>query len=121
MSIAENLQKSLADLRSALPDSRGAMVASTDGMIIAHSMTGGDANRMAAMVATALGLGKRMCETFGAGQLSETSVSGDQGLVFIYAAGTKGVLAVLAPSGGNVGLLHLEARSAAQRIATVLG
>ena len=62
-----------------------------------------------------------MCETFGAGQLSETSVSGDQGLVYIYAAGTKGVLAVQAPAGGNVGLLHLEARGVAQRIATILG
>lgn len=90
-------------------------------MIIASNVSSGDSNRMAAMVATSLGLGKRMCEAFGAGNLSETSVSGDAGQVFIYGAGTKGVLAVIGAPGGNVGLLHLEARGSARRIADLLG
>lgn len=120
MSIAQNLQSILAELRSALPETRGVLVASADGMIIASNVTTGDPNRMAAMVATSLGLGKRMCESFGAGNLSETSVTGDAGQVLIYGAGAKGVLAVIAPSGGNVGLTHLEARAAARKIADAL-
>ncbi|MBS0658645.1 MAG: roadblock/LC7 domain-containing protein [Verrucomicrobia bacterium] len=121
MSLSDRLQSILNELRSALPDVRGALISSADGMLIAQNVSSGDSNRMAAMVATSLGLGKRMCESFGAGNLSETSVSGDAGQVFIYGAGSKGVLAVINPAGGNIGLLHLECRAAARRVAEVLG
>ncbi|MBS0660712.1 MAG: roadblock/LC7 domain-containing protein [Verrucomicrobia bacterium] len=121
MSISDRLQAILNELRSSLPDVRGCLIASADGMLIAQNVSAGDSNRMAAMVATSLGLGKRMCEAFGSGTLSETSVSGDAGQVFIYGAGSKGVLAVINPAGGNIGLLHLECRASARRIAEVLG
>lgn len=121
MSLADKLQSILGTLRASLPEVRGVLVSSADGMIIAANVSSGDSNRMAAMVATSLGLGKRMCDSFGAGNLSETSVSGDAGQVFIYGAGTKGVLAVIGAPGGNIGLTHLEARAAAQKIAEALG
>ncbi|MFC0618101.1 roadblock/LC7 domain-containing protein, partial [Deinococcus budaensis] len=77
-------------------------------------------NRVAAMAATALGLGKRINDTLGAGQLTDMSVSGATGQVYIYAAGTKGVLAVVTPPGMNLGLLHMEARDTAQGVADIL-
>jgi predicted regulator of Ras-like GTPase activity (Roadblock/LC7/MglB family) len=98
-------------------------------MPISHSLSGGDANRIAAMVATTLGLGKRICESIGGGAFTETSVSGNIGQVFVYSlarslctrAGARGVLAVLAGPGANVGLIHLEAREAARAIENALG
>jgi len=120
MALNEQLQQVLSTLRSALPDVQGVLVASTDGLAIASAIDG-DANRMAAMVATALGLGKRICDTFGGGELSETSFSGADGQVYIYAAGGKGVLAVAAKAGANVGLIHLESRDAAAKVAAALG
>ena len=36
--------------------------------------------------------------------------------MFVYSAGTKAVLAVISPQGGNAGLIHLEARTAAKEI-----
>ena len=111
----------VADLRGAIPELRGAMIATVDGLPIAQLFTDNtDGNRVAAMAATALGLGKRINDTLGTGDLSEMSVAGLDGQVYIYAAGRKGVLAVVAPSGMNVGLLNMEARDAASRVTQVL-
>ncbi len=117
----EALQQTLTALRSAIPEVRGVLVASTDGLPIAQNLSGTeDPNRVAAMAATALGLGKRIADTLSAGTLSETSVSGSNGQIYLYAAGTKGVLVVVAAANANVGLIHLEARDAARNIAALL-
>lgn len=117
----ERLNAILVNLRTSLPELRGAMVATADGLPIAQSFSDNtDSNRVAAMAATALGLGKRINDTLGTGNLSEMSVSGLQGQVFIYSVGAKGVLAVVTPAGMNLGLLHMEARDAAQSIASIL-
>ncbi|WP_034345681.1 roadblock/LC7 domain-containing protein [Deinococcus misasensis] len=121
MSKQEQLQEAIDRLRTAIPELQGALVASTDGLPIAYSMGGNtDPVRIAAMAATALGLGKRIGETLSAGQLAETSVTGSNAQILIYAAGTKGVLAVIAPTWSSVGLIHLEARDVSRKIAEML-
>jgi hypothetical protein len=55
-------------------------------------------------------LGKRVSESISLSALIEISVTGAEGQIFVYSAGTKGVLAVIAPKGGNAGLVHFEAR-----------
>ncbi|WP_291426762.1 roadblock/LC7 domain-containing protein [Deinococcus sp.] len=117
----ETLQATLQTLRTSLPELRGALVATIDGLPIAQSFSDNtDANRVAAMAATALGLGKRINDTLGAGELTEMSVTGADGQVFVYATGRKGVLAVVTPAAMNLGLLNIEARDAAQTVALVL-
>ena len=117
----EALQQSITTLRTAIPELRGVLVASVDGLSMAHSLSGSeDPNRIAAMAATALGLGKRISEMLGTGELHETSVTGSQGHVYVYAAGPKGVLIVVASAGANIGLIHLEARETASKIAQLL-
>ena len=118
---SERLNSILVNLRSSLPELRGALVATADGLPIAQSFSDNtDANRVAAMAATALGLGKRINDTLGAGDLTEMSVKGAEGQVIVYATGRKGVLAVVTPANMNLGLLNLEARDAAQTVALVL-
>ncbi len=117
----ELLQQTLAALRSAIPEVRGVLIASSDGLPMAQNLSGSeDPNRVAAMAATALGLGKRIADTLNAGALQETSVSGASGQVYLYAAGAKGVLVVVTPANANVGLIHLESRDAAKRISELL-
>ncbi len=117
----ERLNAVLTSLRSAMPELRGALVATVDGLPIAQAMgEGTDANRVAAMAATALGLGKRINDTLGSGSLTDMSVGGASGQVYIYAAGLKGVLTVVTPPGVNLGLLHMEARDAAEHVAGIL-
>lgn len=121
MSKQEVLQKLVEGLKASIPDLRGVVIASTDGLPIADSLPPGmDSARVAAMTATAIGLGKRISETLSAGVITETSVTAKEGQIFIYTAGPKGVLAVMAPASTNVGLIHLEARSTAREIAAVM-
>lgn len=121
MTKQERLNAILQNFRNSLPEVRGALIATVDGLPIAQVVDGNtDANRVAAMAATALGLGKRINDTLASGELTELSVSGLNGQVFIYAAGRKGVLAVVTPSQMNLGLLNMEARDAAQDVASVL-
>jgi len=121
MTKQEQLLLTLETLRAGVPELRGAMIATTDGLPIAKSFNDGvDVNRVAAMAATALGLGKRISDTLNTGELTETSVTGTEGQVYIYTVGKKGVLAIVAPAGINVGLLNLEAREAAANITAIL-
>jgi predicted regulator of Ras-like GTPase activity (Roadblock/LC7/MglB family) len=104
MAKGEALKIALEGLRNAIPELKGVLLASNEGLPIAHALTNGaDPNRVAAMAAAASSLGRRISDSMSAG-------------VFVYSAGSKAVLAVLSPQGGNAGLIHLEARAAAKEI-----
>ena len=118
MAKAEALKIALESLRSAIPELKGVLLASYEGLPIAHALTNGaDPNRVAAMAAAASSLGRRVSESIHTGTLGEVAIQAEEGALFVYSAGSKAVLAVLGPHGGNTGLIHLEARSAAKEIA----
>jgi predicted regulator of Ras-like GTPase activity (Roadblock/LC7/MglB family) len=115
---AEALRIALESLRGAIPELKGVLLASNEGLPIAHALTNGaDPNRVAAMAAAASSLGRRVSESIRAGTLGEVAIQAEEGALFVYSAGPKAVLAVLGPQGGNTGLIHLEARAAAKEIA----
>lgn len=117
MEKGEALKSQIESLRGALPELKGVLVASNEGLPIAHSLSNGDdPNRLAAWAAAASSLGRRISESMGTGSLDETSVRANEGALFVYSAGSKTVLAVVSPEGGNTGLIHLEAREAAKQI-----
>lgn len=117
MAKLDQFQKSVDGLRAAIPELKGVLLASTEGLPIAHSLSNGtDPARMAAMAAAASSLGRRVSDTLHAGTFEEISVAGNDGQIFLYSAGSKGVLAVLGPAGCNAGLVHLEARGLAKEI-----
>ena len=58
-----DLKLVLSAIRRAIPELHGVMIASQDGLAIAHDFPEADAERIAAMAATALGIGKRISET----------------------------------------------------------
>ena len=117
MAKVEALKIQIESLRNAIPELKGVLLASNEGLPIAHSLTNGaDPNRVAAMAAAASSLGRRISESMSAGVLGEVSVQAEDGALFVYSAGAKAVLAVVSPQGGNAGLIHLEAREAAKQI-----
>jgi len=117
MAKVEALKNQLEALRNAIPELKGVLLASNEGLPIAHSLTNGsDPNRLAAMAAAATALGKRVSESMHAGTLGEVSVQAEEGGLFVYSAGPKAILVVLSPQAGNAGLIHLEARDAAKQI-----
>ena len=120
----EAFQKNIETLRGAIPELRAALIGSTEGLPVAHWIASGAdparmaamADRISAMAAATMNLGKRVSESISLGALIEISVTGAEGQIFVYSAGTKGVLAVIAPRGGNAGLVHLEARQVAKDV-----
>ena len=117
MAKGEALRAALETLRNAIPELTGVLLASNEGLPIAHALTNGaDPNRVAAMAAAASALGRRISETMSTGNLGEVSVQADEGSLFVYSAGSKAILAVISPHGGNTGLIHLEGRATAKEI-----
>ena len=121
MSKQQELSDVLSNLRQSVPDVRGALVASNDGLAIAQSLSSTeDVNRIAAMSAAALGLGKRITMTLGAGNLTKTQVSGTDAQIFLYSIGDKGVLALIASGDANVGLINIEASETVKKVTSLL-
>ena len=117
MTKQETLKGHLDMLRNSIPELRGVLLASSEGLPVAHSLSNGaDPNRVAAMAAAASSLGRRISESMATGGLAEVSIRGDDGALFVYSAGAKAVLAVIGPVGSNAGLIHLEARGVAKDI-----
>jgi len=117
----EQLQSVLNELKAALPDMQEVIIASGDGLPIAQLGTNEDTiARLAAMAATAHGLGKRIATTSNLGDLVETMILGDKAYFIAYAIGDRAVLAITMPGGSNLGLVRLEAQGIARKIADVL-
>lgn len=122
MAKVDALQRCIDALRAEIPELRGVLLASVEGLPIAHSLSGGaEPNRVAAMAAAASSLARRVSDSMTMGSLVEVSVTGSEGQLFLYSAGPKAVLAVISPQGANAGLVHLEARSTARDMGDLLG
>src|ERR1700759_2586009 len=94
----EALKNHLETLRNSIPELRGGLLASTEGLPVAHSLSNGtDPNRVAAMAAAAASLGRRISDSMATGTMAEVSIRGEEGVLFIYTAGPKAVLAVMGP------------------------
>lgn len=119
MSRQEEIKTILRELKDSLSSVRGVMLASVDGLVISHFVQTGEANQIAAMSATTLGLGKRVIEAISAGSLSEVNIAGDAGQMFLYAVRNQAVLVVITSEKPNVGMIQLQARDAARRIAAL--
>lgn len=112
-----HLESNLMELRTLLPDIRSVLIATVDGILIAGATLDDKSNQLAAMTAAALGLGKRMIETAGAGNPNQISFSGSNGSVFVYALGVKAVLVVVTKAMPNIALVNWET----QKVITRLG
>ena len=122
MSKQEILTNEIESLCSAIPELHGVLLASADGLPIAHSLTNGsDPTRLAAMAVAAANLGIRVTEAIDTGTVSEVNVRASEGDLFVYSLNGKAVLAVLGPKGANAGLIHLESRTTADQLANLFG
>jgi len=107
----------LQSLRARVPQLTGSLVATTDGLVLAHDIDGPEPDGVAALTAAALGVGARLAEATGQGAFQELLTRGEHGYIATYAVGSSVVLTLLAGPDANVGLLHFEARRASGRIA----
>jgi predicted regulator of Ras-like GTPase activity (Roadblock/LC7/MglB family) len=99
-----------------------AALVSLDGFTMASALPDGvHEDRVGAMSAAILGLGERAAAELGRGQLSQVFIEGDEGYVMLIAAGNRAVLTCLAGINAKLGLVLFDMRTAAERIAEILG
>lgn len=121
MSKSDTLEVLLGTLREAIPQIRGALVASTDGLPIAHSLPPGtDPTEYAALAAALTDHGRRLGEGAQSGEFNEAVVQGATGRAFLFSTHAEAVLAVFTELDCNTGLLRFEARKIARIVASVL-
>ncbi|MBB2911182.1 hypothetical protein FHS43_002447 [Streptosporangium becharense] len=116
--LREEVLREMALLRERMPDVNGSIACSVDGLTIASDLEG-DSEQTGALSSALLALSRRMTDMAGKGAFEETLISGTNGYAACYAAGPKIVLTVLARPGTNLGLLRLEGRKTAARLAAV--
>lgn len=107
----------LQGLRTKMPHLTGSLLATTDGLVLAHDTNGPEPEGVAALTAAALSVGARLAQATGQGAFQELLTRGEHGYIATYAVGTHVVLTLFAGPDANVGLLHFEARRAGERIA----
>jgi uncharacterized protein len=117
----DDILAELTALRARLPDATGTLVATIDGMLVAHEAAVADPEVLAAMSAAQLGLGRQFGVITGQGAFLESVTRSVDGCVAVFAAGPHGLLTVLAGPDLNVGRLYHEARPAAARLGQLLG
>jgi len=121
MSKADTLEVLLQTLRAAVPQIRGALVASNDGLPIAFDLpAGADPGRLAALVGTLTDHSQRLGEGAQTSDFTEAVVQGDHGQAFLFSARSKGVVAVFADLHCNTGLIRFESRKITAVVASVL-
>ncbi len=104
-------------LRDQVKGVHGSMVATSDGFMVAEDIPDLEPTRIAALVATTLGLARQATEATGRGRFRETLTRGSDGYLAVFAIGERAVVAVLGTDDLNVGMLHYQIRDLNKRIA----
>jgi predicted regulator of Ras-like GTPase activity (Roadblock/LC7/MglB family) len=115
----------LLSFRDALAHVEGSIVATTDGMVLAHDLGGtetygAEPEGVAALAAVNLGLSQRIADTASHGKLLDTVIRGPFGQVATYPAGPRALLTVLVKAGVDLDGVHELARPLADRIGELL-
>jgi predicted regulator of Ras-like GTPase activity (Roadblock/LC7/MglB family) len=107
-------------LREKLAGVTETAVAAADGLLVAAATDRAHPEVMAALAATALGLGGRAGYETGMGELCEVVIRCTGGHVVVYAVPEDALLVVVADEGLDIDLLHAEAHATIERLGTLL-
>ncbi|WP_088312676.1 roadblock/LC7 domain-containing protein [Kineosporia sp. R_H_3] len=118
------MNRILADeLRAILSDAigiDGALLATTDGLLLAGSVSGAEADTLAAMCSATSGLSAQFAACLGFGASTTTVIQAAGGCVAVHPLLGTGILLVYSREVANVALLHLAVRQASTRLTAML-
>jgi predicted regulator of Ras-like GTPase activity (Roadblock/LC7/MglB family) len=111
---SQQLVDRLRSLKAASSDIEGSMIINVDGLSIASALPRAVAeDRVSAMSAAMLSLGRRIARDLGRGTLEQIYVKGQNGFVILMSAGEKAVLTTLVTEKAKMGLVFLDMHRAA--------
>ncbi len=121
MSKEEKFRLILDELRSSSTDILGTVLASLDGLVIAHNLATNDpheANKLAAMSSALLGISRKVAGTLSSGQLEEINVKGSDKSILIFDVAGQSSLLLIIKKEAALGFVLLEARDKVKKLAS---
>jgi uncharacterized protein len=116
-SVEDQVRTELTELRAHVAGIRGSLVATSDGLVVAHDLPDVEPTQVAALAAATLAVARRATQATGCGSFREAVARGSDGYLAVYAAGDSAIVAVTGTSSMNVAMLQYRARGIIERIA----
>jgi predicted regulator of Ras-like GTPase activity (Roadblock/LC7/MglB family) len=120
MTVDPAVLSELGRLRSRVPELAGSVLATTDGLVVAHDAHDIEPDSIAALAAAHLALARRFAHAVNHGDLRESVVECDRGYITSYTAGPNALLTVVTSGDANLAMVHLEARRCVRRLVKIL-
>jgi predicted regulator of Ras-like GTPase activity (Roadblock/LC7/MglB family) len=120
MTVDSAVLDELSRLRTRLPELSGSVLASADGMVVAHDAHGIEPDSLAALAAAHLALARRFAHAVNQGELRESVVECDLGYITSYTAGPNALLTLVTSGNANLAMVHHEARRCVRRLVALL-
>ena len=120
MTVDPAVLEELNRLRGRVPELAGSVLATTDGLVVAHDAHGIEPDGLAALAAAHLALARRFAHAVNHGELRESVVECDRGYITTYTAGPNALLTLVTSGDANLAMVHLEARRCVRRLVKIL-
>jgi len=120
MTVDPAVLEALNRLRARVPELSGSVLATTDGLVVAHDAHGIEPDGLAALAAAHLALARRFAHAVNHGELRESVVECDRGYITTYTAGPTALLTLVTSGDANLAMVHLEARRCVRRLVRIL-
>lgn len=117
----DEIQKVLKSMDDGTPGVEASAIVSVQGLPIVSAMPKGvDDSIIAAMSAAILGVSERATRELARGKLQQILIQGDEGYVILKRAGEDALLAVMARTDSNLGMIFIVMKGVAQKISLLL-
>lgn len=115
------ISTTLSELNSSSADVEASALVSMDGLLMSAALPKEfDEDHVGAMSAAVLSIGERTAAELSRGELEQVLVKGKKGYVLVTHAGSDAVVTIVAKSTARLGLVFLDVKRAAGRIAKLL-
>ena len=117
----DTLEGVLNELQGSIPEIEACAIVSVEGLPIVSALpTDVDEAKVAAMTAAMLTLGEKAAIELGKGNLEQVNIKGEQGWLLAIQAGMNACLTVSTTRDAKLGLVFLDMKRAAEKIATMI-
>jgi len=117
----DTLEGVLNELQGSIPEIEACAIVSVEGLPIVSALPPDvDEAKVAAMTAAMLTLGEKAAMELGKGILEQVNVKGVDGWLLVVAAGLNACLTVSTTANAKLGLIFLDMKRAADKIATMI-
>ncbi|MCK4279587.1 MAG: roadblock/LC7 domain-containing protein [Candidatus Thorarchaeota archaeon] len=117
----DTLEGVINELQGSIPEIEACAIVSVEGLPIVSALPMDvDEAKVAAMTAAMLTLGEKAAIELGKGTLEQVNVKGVDGWLLVVSAGLNACLTVSTTANAKLGLIFLDMKRAADKIATMI-